>query len=150
MASFDVLVRRKGFQEIQVFFNETSKRFYDLTVPLKKAQLLMIRSINNNFQASGRPLPWAPLKMATLRRKILQGYSSKPLIRTGNLKRSITGKIEEKNKLIMGTSVTYGRIHQYGGGHIPKRTYLLFQDRDIERINQLIVDYVTNVKKFTA
>lgn len=50
----------------------------------------------------------------------------------------------------LGTSIRYGRIHEYGGfagrkgsAKIPARPYLLFQSQDLARIREIIVDYLT-------
>ena len=130
--------------DTQVFarIDEINKRVNDLTIPFKKAINVMLRSIDQNFTNSGRPYPWRPLKLSTLKWKLKHGYSLRPLIRTGALRRSIVGEAQPK-KLTIGTAVGYAPYHQRGTGSIPQRKFLLFQDKDIKNISKLVSDYVT-------
>jgi len=146
MPSFDVKVKVTGAQEVQVLLNSVKQRMATLSTPLKASRLLMLRSIDNNFKSSGRPITWKPLALSTLRWKMKHGYSSKPLIRKGLLIKSIVGKIQGDNKLIMGTVVPYAKYHQFGTRSIPKRPFLLFQDQDIQNINSLITGYIKDGK----
>lgn len=140
-----VLVKTKGFQELEVYFQETKNRSNDLNPPLKKSVNIMFRSIDSNFRQSGRPIPWKPLALSTIKQKFKQRYSIMPLIRTGQLRRSITGFVD-KNKMRMGTSVPYAPYHQFGTRRIPKRTFLVFQDKDVQQINRLVAEHIIGRK----
>lgn len=147
MASFEVRIKMNGFQEVQTFFKGTMRRMNNVTVPLKKAQLVMISSIHKNFNFSGRPATWKPLSMSTMISKLKRGLSPKPLIgRTGWLRNKVTAETVGRNKLVVGSSVPYASYHQYGTKRIPKRTFLLFQDKDIDNINKLVTDHIVNGK----
>lgn len=150
-----------GAQELVASLGSIKKKMADLTPAMAKARVLMLSSVNRNFDAGGRPAPWKPLAASTIRQKARLGGSSKILIGAGHyskaggfqtgggsLKRSITGKIYPR-KLTIGTSIPYARIHQFGGaagrGHsaiIPKRPYLLFQREDVKNIKKLIEQHV--------
>lgn len=124
----------------------------------------MLTSIRDNFNKSGRPIPWKPLALSTLKQRFrYAGLGSyKPLIKTGALRASITYDTEGGMKLLVGTSISnkgynYGNIHQFGGvagrnrsAIIPARPFLLFQKEDIKRLNQLIIDYVTRTERFSS
>ena len=148
MADVRFKVTVKDNQQVKFYLKRRRKKALNLVIPLKKAGLLMLRSINRNFESSGRPNKWKPLKRSTLLAKVRKGFSPKPLIRSGAMKRSITFTSNRK-RLAIGTSIVYGAIHQFGGragrhlsAKIPKRTYLLFQNQDLEDIEELITDHL--------
>ena len=148
MAIITVAVRVDGLSEVIRKLKESETRMKDLTKPLRKGSLLMLRSINLNFKRGGRPKLWKSLSRSTRLSKIKQGYSLLPLTKTGALRRSITTKVF-RNRFTVGTSIPYSAIHQLGGKagrnksvKIPARPYLIFQKIDIENINQLVSDYI--------
>lgn len=144
-----VTVKEKGLMEATAMISGFGKRAVDLTIPMKQASLLMLASVNKNFQMSGRPTSWVPLAASTLKEKIRKGYSTRPLIRTGFLRQSITAQ-SGRMEMRLGTAIRYGRIHEYGGragrggsANIPARPYLLFQREDLDRIRKMILSYLT-------
>lgn len=145
-----VVVKETGLTQATAMLSGFSKRSIDLTAPMKQAAILMMASIQRNFDSGGRPASWIPLAPSTLKQKIAKGYSSRPLIRTGALRQSISSS-SERMSMSLGTSIRYGRIHEYGGfagrggsANIPARPYLLFQRQDLDRIKKLIVDHLTS------
>ena len=133
-----------GDQQVFLSIKGFENRANDLTVPLKEARLTMLRSVKQNFEQSGRPIPWLSLAYSTLKQKLRLGRSPLPLIRTGDLKRSITGAIANQNRLIIGTAIKYARIHQRRNfsAKIPARPYLVFQDRDLVHIRKSLVNHL--------
>ena len=138
----EIKISQKGLQKVQVDLRGTIANASNLRPPLMKSVNDMIRSIHNNFQESGRPEKWTPLAASTLKQKRRLGYSSKPLIRTGALRNSVTGSVRG-NLLAIGTSVEYAKFHQLGTKFIPSRPFLIFQSEDIDQINFLVLDYLT-------
>lgn len=135
-------VQNKGFENMKNILNESFKRTGDLKKPLKKAGLLMIRSIDTNFRSAGRPVTWKRLSRRYLIQKLKDRYSPLPLTRTGALRRSIS-QFVFNNKLKIGTSIKYASIHQRGLKNIPRRPFLVFQTEDLNRIERLITQYIT-------
>jgi len=75
---------------------------------LKVLQIEADKSIKLNFAAQGRPEHWRPKKRAD-GRPILTGKTGRLLIQT-------TSKIDEaNNRVVIGNTLPYGRIHQEGG-----------------------------------
>lgn len=142
MSGVNVRVTVRGMQEANVALEEAILRGKDLTPAMKKAQTVMLSSVNQNFQRSGRPRPWRPLKDTTLRQKLRAGYTYMPLIRTGQLKRSIAGTVRG-SRLVVGTAVKYGRWLQEGTSKMVARPYLLFQRQDLQDIQKILVRHVT-------
>lgn len=145
MAFLQIEVTQDDIQKLDLSLESMKRRSRDLLPPLHQGGILMLRSIDLNFRQSGRPRKWKPLSKLTLKRKVQAGFSSKPLIRTGLLKRSITFSVVGKTKLSIGTPVLYGSYHQFGTKFIPKRPFLVFHEEDIDRINQLILMHITGV-----
>lgn len=143
MPNYVFKVQKKGFSEVNKLLSDARERMRDLTIPLRKAGLVMLRSIDMNFKSGGLPQPWRRLRPATVRFKARNGYSPLPLTRSGALRRSVTFNVRG-NKLAIGTSIPYGAVHQFGGGNnIPKRPYLLFKNDDVDKIERLVVSHIT-------
>lgn len=150
---------------IKKFFDRVIKRLDNPDTPLKKASLVMLRSIDRNFREEGRPVKWATLSPLTkaLRRGSFGG-THKILQDTGRLKASISAKIF-KDYAKVGTNLEYARLMQKGGmskaqtvkrgkrtynikSHkVPARPFILFQREDIEDINKLFVRHVEKAIK---
>lgn len=160
MAGMIITMKATGFNAVKDYLEGSIKRANNLTVPLERGAELMMTSITENFAMGGRPESWTPLASSTLRSKTgrafhtrsgykaMQILQSQPLTRTGKLKNSIKSKVR-KSEFKLGTSLVYSRIHQKGGwagrglsSYIPKRPYLIFQDSDVEKINEFVTDYI--------
>lgn len=75
--------------------------------PLKEFGLALLRSIDKNFKAGGRPVKWPASKRA-------KKTGDKTLIDTARLKNSISMRVSG-DTLTVGTPVKYARIQQLGG-----------------------------------
>lgn len=80
--------------------------------------------------------PWPPLAQSTVDQKFRQGWPLDPLIRTGDLVRSLTHRplaIEHitGREVRAGTDVSYARFHQTGTRRMPQR--ILFSPVQIRR-----------------
>lgn len=146
----DVSVTQQGMEQVTAYISGFKEKAADLTVPMKQAAILMMGSVQKNFDASGRPISWIPLKASTLKEKMRKGYSPKPLIRTGGLRQSFATSVG-RMEMSIGTSIVYGRIHQKGGragrnqsATIPARPYLVFQRDDLDKIRDLVVKHLTS------
>lgn len=145
MGSLSVRTTVVGLSQVVINISGVSRRIDDLSPALKRSAVLMHRSINENFRSSGRPAPWRPLSFGYLKRKVAQGYSPKPLLKTGQLRNSITSNVE-RLKFSLGTAVKYAPYHQFGTATIPARPFLNFQSNDISRINRLVAEYILDGK----
>ncbi len=142
-------------------------RLRDFTVPMKLIGVHMLRSIQQNFDAGGRPTPWAPSK------RVLR-FGGKTLVDKGQLEGSITPHAEP-DRVRLGTTKVYARIHQLGGEirqarrvrlkqqrgrgvtrirkvratirtgvviHMPARPFLVVQPGDVPIIRGILRDYL--------
>lgn len=75
--------------------------------------LKMVSSTQQNFEAGGRPTPWAPLAYSTQKQKNRLGYT-RILVRTAHLLQSIDYKASDAG-VNVGTNLPYARIQQEGG-----------------------------------
>lgn len=92
----------------------------------------MLRSISRNFEAEGRPGRWAPLRPATIRERIREGYGAGPiLVRTGRLKRGFRFEARPRTFRLFNR-VPYYPHHQYGAprANIPRRQMVVLLRQD--------------------
>lgn len=77
-----------GVEALQATLRRIPERAQDLSPALKRSSLIVLKSIESNFRAGGRPRQWEPLAPSTVagRRK----GSSRPLQDTGQLSRAPT------------------------------------------------------------
>lgn len=123
--------------------------------PLKRCiQQVMIPSIRQNFDSSGRP-PWAPYAASTLEFHEMLGeaMSRGLLIRSGALRGAATtlniwslSQEEAKFNGLPG-GVWYGNLHQTGGksgktGTMPARPFVMFQDEDGDKIVEVFAKWL--------
>lgn len=113
------------------------KAIANFSVPLKQSGLVMMRSIDENFREEGRPEKWKPLKPATIAGRRKKGKGGVMILQDdGILKGSITPR-QTKDTVAIGTSVPYGKVHQFGTAKVPQRKFLLFQESDIKTIEKI-------------
>ena len=137
------------------FLKKAGRSLSNLSIPLKQSGMLMMKSIDTNFKAQGRPAKWKALASSTI--KARKKGSSTILQDTGTLKNSITLDVRGTKEVAIGTSLIYapthnfGRVSSKGGGGktsttvIPQRKFLLFQNEDVKRIDKIFVDYIGRV-----
>ena len=112
----------KNDKKVRALLKKSGNKAKDLRIPLKRCGILMLRSIDKNFRAEGRPKRWAPLSPMTIAMRRKKGKGAKILQDTGHGKGSIVYKVISNQKVQIGTPVSYMRIHQEGGSiKIPAR-----------------------------
>jgi len=112
----------KNDEKVKALLRKAGNKAKDLRVPLKRCGILMLRSIDKNFRAEGRPKRWAPLSPMTIAMRRKKGRGAKILQDTGMGKGSITYEVVSDQKVQIGTRRDYMRIHQEGGSiKIPAR-----------------------------
>lgn len=87
-------------------------------VPLKRAGVYMLSSIDRNFQAQGRPVQWPGLSLMTIQLRQHKGSAGvfRILEDTGRLRKSMTMTLAgDKSSVKVGTSFPYARLLQFGG-----------------------------------
>ena len=97
-------------------FIKLNQKIDDIKEPLEKSGLLMIKSINDNFESQGRPSGWQPLSPMTL--ALRKHGGSRILQDTGTLKRSITYNVVGKDRVKIGTNLQYASKLQFGGENV--------------------------------
>lgn len=67
---------------------------------------------------------WPQLAESTQEQRVSLGYSAnEPLLRTGDLKNSITHNADDKEAYV-GTDLEYAKYHEFGTSKIPARPFL--------------------------
>jgi phage virion morphogenesis protein len=126
---------------------------------LKIAGNYMRGSIEKTFREQGSPSgSWAPLAASTIKRDKTAGPGRKILIKTGQLKNSITYALVGSDRLLIGSNLKQAAIQQLGGEAgrrppfkktggrrpmIPARPYIVFRPEDpanMAKAMQIFVD----------
>lgn len=138
MSTMRIAYDERAFRALVERVAEMRKRAQDVS-PAWDA-LLTWFSEQNFEQWLGRGAryrkPWAPLAESTLQDKFARGYPLDPLIRTGELARSLTSRPLSREHITprevsAGTDVSYAKYHQFGTKHMPQR--ILFSPEQIRR-----------------
>lgn len=122
-----------------------SEKFEDFSEVFDAFGGYMLQSIQRNFSAEGRPRKWTPLKEATIKDRIRQGYGAGPILqRTGSLKSGFYFE-STKRTFRMGNKKKYFGYHQLGAprANIPKRPMLVLQDRDKAEFTRIARRHLT-------
>jgi phage gpG-like protein len=89
---------------------------------------------------------WAPLAESTVAQKAAHGFPLDPLIRTGELRDSLTDPNRAGDKgpkqFSYGTDVPYAEYHQEGTDRMPSRPVLEIRLEDRRRLERETVSYV--------
>lgn len=121
-------------------------------------EMHMIDSLTQNFEAEGRPTKWEPLAEWTINAK----GSSRILVDTGALKASINSQNTERagDSLEIWAGEAHGLFHQYADldpmsqfgmmnnnekHPMPMRPFMLFQDEDLDIIEQIAANYLADI-----
>lgn len=124
---------RPGGISLSMSISEASQSMGELaagvqqrSIPNRQIGIQLYGWVLRNFQQSGamQQPPWAPLAPATLARKQKEGYSSQPLLRTGNLRQSFAPFADDSQAGVGARAaygVDYARIHETGSVSIPGR-----------------------------
>lgn len=119
--------------------------------PWSRIGLVFSEEVRRVFVAQGIPR-WAPLKTATLKRRLREGYSTRPILgRTGRLGASLMSPrhpdaIEEKRRdtYRRGTKAPGAAAHQLGTRHMIARRMLPNMTRVAEEGAKLVAEHVRN------
>ena len=100
-----------------------------------------------NFDLSGGahkpPQRWPGLAQSTLKQKAELGFSSKPLLRHGNLKRGWVLRVgNTRNSGIYRSTMPYAKYHHKGTSTIPKRRFIPKQAHASKIARRHIVGHV--------
>jgi phage gpG-like protein len=108
-----------------------SAAFADRRLENRKVAIQFFGFVSRNFQAAGalQPGGWRPLAPSTLKAKQRAGYSTQPLLRTGNLRNSFL-MFSDNDQAGVGAQASFGvdyaEVHEKGSsdGRIPARPML--------------------------
>jgi phage virion morphogenesis protein len=161
-AGYVTLELSPPFERIQSDLNALNRDLDNFRTPLRESiKTVIIPSIETNFQVGGRP-QWVPLSPQTVERRSRQGTGTQTLVETGALKRAATQQsrwsIEKDGASITNWPQREKRkadVHNFGAvsssrrgrnkgstSVIPARPFLLIQDEDADRIDDVFLDWV--------
>lgn len=142
-------------KRIQQMMDNVAKGVSSLKPFFQAAEMHMIDSLTQNFEAGGRPQKWAPLSPVTIEMK----GSSAVLQDQGDLKRSVNAGNTSISKweLQLWAGDEKATFHQFAdvdpssqfgmtnAKGMPMRPFIMFQDGDIKEIERILIKYVDDV-----
>lgn len=145
-----ITIKVKGVKNLVKDYSQFRNSMKDMTEPLEMSSKSYLNVIHTNFKDEGRTFnqPWPPLSPITIKEKQAlrkKGQSigtTKPLLRTGALRKSFEYDISSKLSANIVNNTEYALIHQEGGKanfhgrsvQIPQR---ILADVDAERVNMV-------------
>lgn len=125
-----VTLKLIGIDKLKSIFAKRKKKLDRLRIPNLKAVTYIDRWIQKNFESQGKKAypgrGWQPLKAATIKRR-RQGKKKslgfKILQDTGRLKTHWRQQATQREGWVR-SGVIYGRFHEEGTKHLPKRKIL--------------------------
>lgn len=137
-------------------FRKVHRTISDPTGTLRIIGQYITEVIKQSFdnQASPEGVGWSPLTPSTRAWKSKHRYSSKALIRTGKLKRSVGFTIIGRTAVFAGAADDKAPWHQFGtniggsarsGGHrvgVPARPFIGLSDAHEARIQRLVEKWI--------
>lgn len=132
--------------DIQKQLTELQRRNTDLTPVMQRAATLMQGDVFRHFQnEEGESGHWKALKSATVKYKAKHGWSMM-LQNTGRLRQSNYPSGGKDYAQILNDTI-YAATHQFGRDKIPQREFLWVSDPAMEKISDMVGDYIMGAIK---
>jgi phage gpG-like protein len=136
--------------EVKALFAEINARMTSYQSVWGQAKQYLSAAHSANFASSGLPVGgWAPLQPETAAWKAGEGFPPVPLIRTGELFRSVAAASGPPNEMRpksmqFGTSVDYAKFHQYGAprANLPKRQIIFEPPGFAQMLAESVADHI--------
>ena len=118
----------------------------NFTEPLFRSSEIILKDIRINFQTEGGLVGgWKPLKKATVKARLREGYGAGPILhKSGAYERSFKGNIEPKRLTIDAWGIDYHKYHQSIAprSKLPRRKTLFLRKPVREEIQRFFQEYV--------
>ncbi|NTU42937.1 MAG: phage virion morphogenesis protein [Nitrospirales bacterium] len=141
-----IVIDDKG---VRGLISELQRKSRDLSPAMRQIAGIMMRAVEDNFEAEGRP-KWPGLRPSTIKQRQREGkWPGKMLQKSaGGLASSISRRSDSSSATV-GTNKVYAAIHQFGGKAgrgrkvtIPARPFLQLTDEDMGEIKDVLMRYV--------
>ena len=125
--------------------SDLTRKLADFPAALARAQKRALQDIGAAVASratrairtvSLRPATWAPRKPS----KRDDGHPL--LIKSGDMRQSISWKLEGEDTVVVGSSMEYARYHQEGTKHMPARPFF-----PIDQYGQLVPEMASKIKR---
>lgn len=123
----------------------------NITPALASIRSLLLASVDENFEAEGRPVKWKDLSEYTIDNRTANGkWPGKILQVSGQLASSVTG-ILTNDSVIIGSNKSYAKLQNNGGvtktpaGNrvkVPARPFILIQKEDEKEARKILNDHL--------
>lgn len=147
MISFEVF----GEKQVERGLLRFSDAAADMRPAAEQMRTYLLSIERRQFDTEGRSGSggWAPLKPATLRRKVAKGEDQRILRATEALRKSLTNRSNENNvwrssfdSFTFGTSDPKARFHQSGTAKMPQRKVIELSENNRKRIVKIFQSHL--------
>jgi hypothetical protein len=157
VTDFEIKFSAKGFDKARRDLHAMRERVQNLS-PAWDALLTWWAARNvTHFRNKGKrwKTPWKPLAPSTLAEKVRMGYSPDPLLRSGDLRKSLTLRplgIERiyPHEVTAGTAVRYAHFHQDGTKRMPARKLINARQVQLEGVSSTaVINWIVHGRQST-
>lgn len=120
----------------------------DFRKPLKDSADLSKKLFEGNFPKQGTEFKkWKNLSPATIAAKVRMGFSRKPLIATGKLRKGFKTLKLTRFFAVVSNKVKYYKYHQTGTKRLPKRQMIFVNRKLSKKISKIFGSYLKTLLK---
>jgi phage gpG-like protein len=104
-------------------------------LPMDEIAQFLVESVHQNFDAEGRPDPWAPRAESPY-------DDGHPILRdSGSLYESIYASTISQDEITVTSNLEYAEYNDQGTSRMPARPFFLMQDSDADEIENIIAQH---------
>ena len=146
------MIEIRGARKAAVDLSELGERGSDIRRVSEKVRSIYRKSNERRFASNGMG-SWPALAPATVERKARAGAIAPPMVRTGDLERSLTSarasdQIDRRDKteFRFGTTLSYAGYHDSGSGGMKRRELVELTASERNQVSKLISAYVSRAE----
>lgn len=136
--------------DMQKMLDKIQARIGNLQPVMERAAAMLQGNVFKHFdEERGSSGKWKPLAASTKKWKAKHGWS-KPLQNTGALRQRQVPSAGKDYAQVVNSAASnkgyfYARPHEYGLGNVPKRDFMFTDKTEMDKIAEMIADYVVEV-----
>lgn len=138
-------------KELEEALEQLANRASDLTPLMKNITGIIKDSIEEQFDKEGVPQKWEELHPLTIKKRLKKGHWVGRILQVkGALVSSITSKYDD-GSAVVGSNLTYARIHQLGGQcgrnkstKIKARPFIVIRDKQEKEILNAVKSHLVD------
>ncbi len=141
-------IKPGDYARLDYFIKQALKLGGNMRPLMKRVGVYMFQAQERTWRVKGRGYhPWKPLKQSTKDQKKALGYSSAPLVRTGQLKRNWEPRTY-RYRVTHSSKTFYAPYHHFPGKR--QRVLLSWEPEDWPVLIRLCTQYIAQLKRWVV